>query len=192
MSKSDRLSGKLVDRTQIARIIFAAAESMGISDRNHIEKLTSQVIERLECSQMLPGMEHLAPRNYKQKHIASEFEILSAVKEFLAEDSAEEKVEEVVEIVEEIVEERQQVIEKEEPVMADKAKVDAGIDLTENALHVLQRRYLKKDKQGNAVETPQEMFRRRCSAVWHGRLPRLRKYMTPKWTQRCGSKSSIV
>jgi ribonucleoside-diphosphate reductase alpha chain len=162
MSKSDRLGGKLVDRTQVARIIFAAAESMGISDRKRIEKLTNQVIERLERPQTLPGMEHLVPKNYKQRHVTSEFEILSAVKEFLGENSAEEKVEEE-EVV--VVQERQQVIEKEEPVMADKAKVDAGIDLTENALHVLQRRYLKKDKQGNAVETPQEMFRRVARAI---------------------------
>ena len=33
-------------------------------------------------------------------------------------------------------------------------------ELTNNALIVLNRRYLKKDKKGNAIETPEEMFRR--------------------------------
>jgi len=32
--------------------------------------------------------------------------------------------------------------------------------LTENALTILNRRYLKKDKKGSVVETPEEMFRR--------------------------------
>ena len=33
-------------------------------------------------------------------------------------------------------------------------------ELTNNALIVLNRRYLKKDKKGNVIETPEEMFRR--------------------------------
>ena len=33
-------------------------------------------------------------------------------------------------------------------------------ELTQNALIVLNRRYLKKDKKGNVIETPEEMFRR--------------------------------
>jgi ribonucleoside-diphosphate reductase alpha chain len=32
--------------------------------------------------------------------------------------------------------------------------------LTENALTILSKRYLKKDKKGNVIETPEEMFRR--------------------------------
>ncbi|MFA5605554.1 MAG: adenosylcobalamin-dependent ribonucleoside-diphosphate reductase, partial [Dehalococcoidales bacterium] len=35
-----------------------------------------------------------------------------------------------------------------------------GVSLTDNALQVLERRYLKKDKQGNVIETPEELFRR--------------------------------
>jgi ribonucleoside-diphosphate reductase alpha chain len=34
------------------------------------------------------------------------------------------------------------------------------IELTQNALIVLNRRYLKKDKKGNVIETPEEMFQR--------------------------------
>jgi len=34
------------------------------------------------------------------------------------------------------------------------------IDLSQNAITVLERRYLKKDEEGNVIETPREMFRR--------------------------------
>ncbi len=37
--------------------------------------------------------------------------------------------------------------------------------LTENALRVLERRYLAKDKDGNVTETPDELFRRVATAV---------------------------
>ena len=40
-----------------------------------------------------------------------------------------------------------------------------GVNLTENALRVLERRYLKKDKQGQVIETPEEMFRRVARAI---------------------------
>ena len=130
MKKAAGTGKVLIDRSQVARVIFSAAESMGISDRKRIEELTSQVIERLERPQMLPGMEHLAPKNYKPKHITSEFEILSVIKEFLGEDSAEE---------------RQLRTEKEEPAMTEKTKVTADIELSQNAVQVLERRYLKKE-----------------------------------------------
>ena len=40
-----------------------------------------------------------------------------------------------------------------------------GINLTENALRVLERRYLKKDKQGQVIETAAEMFRRVAQTI---------------------------
>ncbi len=39
------------------------------------------------------------------------------------------------------------------------------LQLSENALRVLEKRYLKKDDRGRAVETPEEMFRRVAHAV---------------------------
>jgi len=34
------------------------------------------------------------------------------------------------------------------------------VELTENAIRVLERRYLRKDEEGKVIETPEEMFRR--------------------------------
>jgi ribonucleoside-diphosphate reductase alpha chain len=139
----------LVNRTQIARVIFSAAASMGISDRARIEQLTSQVIERLERPQALPGMEHLVPRTTGRARPATEFEILSLVKEFLAE------------------EEQREGEQEEEMTMSAKAEAPAtsGVNLTPNALQVLERRYLRKDREGKVVETPEEMFRRVAQTI---------------------------
>ena len=58
MSRNDQRANEQLsqlNRTQIARATFAAAETMGISDRNHVERLTRQVIERLEQRKTVPG-----------------------------------------------------------------------------------------------------------------------------------------
>ncbi|MEO0246872.1 MAG: adenosylcobalamin-dependent ribonucleoside-diphosphate reductase, partial [candidate division WOR-3 bacterium] len=39
------------------------------------------------------------------------------------------------------------------------------MSLSENALKVLEKRYLKKDEQGNVVETPEQMFRRVAKTI---------------------------
>lgn len=36
--------------------------------------------------------------------------------------------------------------------------VDLEVRLSKNALTVLKRRYLRKDKNGRVIETPEEMF----------------------------------
>ncbi|TET16968.1 MAG: ribonucleotide-diphosphate reductase subunit alpha, partial [Dehalococcoidia bacterium] len=46
-----------------------------------------------------------------------------------------------------------------------KAKPTGVANLTENALRVLERRYLKKDTHGEVIETPEEMFRRVAEAI---------------------------
>ena len=147
-NKSEKRLLTRINRTQIARAIFAAAGSMGISDRNRLDKLTSQVIQRLERPQVLPGMEHLVAkktRNQRQ-HPVSDTEILTMVKEFLATEEPTEK-------------------QEEELAMPLETKAPTTIGLTENALRVLKRRYLKKDKQGKVIETPEEMFRRVARTV---------------------------
>ena len=76
-----------VNRTQVARIIFAAAESMGISDRQQIERLTAQIIAQLEqqpqALQPLPGMEDLVPKSQRQlRPLPTEAEIEAMVREY--------------------------------------------------------------------------------------------------------------
>ena len=76
-------SNKL-DRTEILRRVIADAESMGFRNREKIEKLTNQVIERLERPRTLPGMEYMAAKSYKPaKFIPTSDEITAIVKEIL-------------------------------------------------------------------------------------------------------------
>ena len=142
---------------RIARAIFAAAESMGITDRRLLEELTGQVIQRLEPSPIFPGMEHLVPTHETQ--LPSDFQIEVAVKEILAEKTrAAEPA--VIEKKAEAEPEVKKVKLTEKPVSKMKVKTKQGVELTQNALTVLEKRYLKKDSQGQITETPEEMFRR--------------------------------
>ena len=39
-------------------------------------------------------------------------------------------------------------------------QVSSSLNLSENALKVMEKRYLKKNEEGEVIETPEEMFRR--------------------------------
>ena len=190
MSKQGDLktgAGDQINRTQIARAIYNAAASMGISDRDRIDKITTQVIGRMERPPVLPGMEDFVPKNIKQPlQPASESDILAMVKEFLSDEKpsgiqyeqapieapagqvkeprivVEARLPEIKEMPEsKRITESKSRSKKEMTAMPAKTKTgDVPAKLSENALRVLEKRYLKKDKQGKVIETPEEMFRR--------------------------------
>jgi len=117
-------------RDRVARAVFAAAESMGISDRRLLEKFTEQVSQRLEMAQPLPGMEGLVPEKTAQS--VSSSQIRAMVRRILTANEFSPQA---------------------------GSRVVSGIELSDNALRVLERRYLAKDEEGRVVETPQERFR---------------------------------
>jgi len=99
-------------------------------------------------------MEHLVPESRRQqKHRPTDSEIQVIVREILAgkEPTKQEEAEPVVEPI--------------TTVKSEVAQHAVGINLMENALHVLERRYLKKDKQGQVIETPEAMFRRVAQTI---------------------------
>jgi ribonucleoside-diphosphate reductase alpha chain len=148
------------NHNRIARAVFAAAESTGITDRKLLEELTSQVIQRLESRPALPGMEHLVPIQEEHQTLsASQIEV--AVKEILAEKSQITESPSPKIATEEAKPKatKVKVAEKTAP-RTDTRRAKPAIQLTQNALTVLEKRYLKKDNQGQVIETPDEMFRR--------------------------------
>lgn len=50
----------------------------------------------------------------------------------------------------------------------DRNRLAAGIDLTENAVAVLKKRYLKKNERGEAIEEPIDMFLRVAGNIAEG------------------------
>lgn len=160
-NKSQKNKLTPLNRTEILKAVVADAESMGLRDRGKIERLTNQVIEWLEQRQQsqqpqpLPGMEDLVPQLQRQpRHLPSEAEIDAIVKEILAGEQSTQQ-------------EETQPKKEEELAVPIKTEVSptSGVSLTENALRVLERRYLRKDKQGQVIETPEEMFRRVAQAI---------------------------
>jgi ribonucleoside-diphosphate reductase alpha chain len=122
---------KAIGRDRVAQAVFAAAESMGISDRKLLESFTEQVSQRLDIAHPFPGMEEFVPQQIKQP--VSSSQIQAMVKEILTADEFSPQA-------------RSQVV--------------SGIKLSDNALRVLERRYLSKDGDGKFIETPQELFHR--------------------------------
>jgi len=152
-----------IDRSQVARIVFSNAESMGIRDRKLVEKLTTQVIERLEKSRTeylptLPGMEEMvAKRSRQQQRLPTEAEIEAMVMEVLNQEKP-------------VPEEEVKTSMETEAEVKPQKETTSGTDLTDTALHVLERRYLVKDKQGKVVEKPGELFRRVAHAIARAEL----------------------
>ena len=133
MTKSRQRSGhtRSVTEDRIAQAVFTAAESMGVTDRKMLEVLTEQVSQRLRVAQPLPGMESfVSPR---AKHVISGPRLEAVVSEVMSADDFSPQL---------------------------GSKVVSGIELSNNALRVLERRYLMKSEAGEVLETPQELFRR--------------------------------
>ena len=57
------------------------------------------------------------------------------------------------------------MLTKERPSPALAAAAERQVDLSDNALVVLEKRYLRKDGDGNVVETPEQMLRRVARAI---------------------------
>ena len=160
MSEYERGNGESerVVNDRIAREVFAVAESLGISDRRLTEKLTQEVIQRLErqeASLPLPGMEDLVPSKKRiGKSRLGTIEIDGIVKEALAE-----------------IRHREAAQEAAPKRIRIKPSTEAGcgkeerVELAPNALRVLEKRYLRKDDQGRVIEAPDEMFRRVANTV---------------------------
>jgi ribonucleoside-diphosphate reductase alpha chain len=147
---------------KIARAVFAAMEKMGIADRNLTEQLVEEVIRRLQRERSedrlpLPGMEEFV--SGKSFDFLTTSRIESIVKETLAETGRLEITPTLL-VEEGWLKSQPAKVLSREGRKSTEARETPTIKLSPNALRVLERRYLKKDSEGQVIETPQEMFRR--------------------------------
>ncbi len=122
---------KHINQDKVTQAIFNAAESMGITDRKLLEKLSEQVILRLNSAKTLPGMENFV--SSQLRYPISDSQLQTIVNEIISADEFSPQA---------------------------SSQVVSGIKFSDNAMRVLKKRYLKKDKEGKIIETPQELFRR--------------------------------
>ncbi|NLE08315.1 MAG: vitamin B12-dependent ribonucleotide reductase [Dehalococcoidales bacterium] len=158
-----------LNHTEILKAVVADAESMGLRDKDKIEKLTSRVIELLDRSQPLPGMEDLVPKTRRtSRKVPSRAEIKAIVQDIMnARDDAvipperhEPPVTDAQNQTPDTSKKETEPMIEQRPRTRRKARPRKGLDLSENALRVLEKRYLQKDKEGKVIEKPEELFRR--------------------------------
>ena len=137
--KKSRNKKAYPDSTAVARAIFAATEGMGITDRETQEQLTNEVLRNLERKIPLPGMEHLLPGSERQSIS------LDQVRTLVSQATTRQIPKQA---------------EQPAPKVEEKTSAEGRPGLTPNALKVLEKRYLKKDEQGQVIETPDELFHR--------------------------------
>ena len=149
---TNRNNGAAAFRNRVARGVFSAADSLGISDRDLVERLAEQVIQRLEETyQSFPGMEGAMPEWRLRPS-----EIQAIIKQIISEGSdmevtmhrAEPKPQKQVDETQRIT-----PVEKA-PEMKPPTAATGHPPLSKNAMVVLERRYLGPD------ESPYDMFRR--------------------------------
>jgi ribonucleoside-diphosphate reductase alpha chain len=122
---------KAINQDKIVKAVFAAGEAMGTTDRGMLEKFTEQVMRRLNLAQPLPGMEEFVTPQIR--HPVSESQLQAVISEVITADEFSPQA-------------RSQVV--------------SGIKLSQNALRVLEKRYLIKDGDGKVAETPKALFQR--------------------------------
>ena len=145
------------NQTYIAQSVSSYMEPLGITDRKDLEEITNIAIQRLEG--ILPGMESL---------------ILPGTKQQLNDEM-------IKTVIDEIVKEKQ--VKTIMAGIVKKVDKESMIDLSENAKIVLEKRYLQKDKQGNVIETPNDMFMRVARHIAAAELIYNPKADVAKWQE---------
>ncbi len=140
VKKIKKRDGRVVkfDQKKIANAIFRAAASVGGSDEGLAEKLSDKVVGLLE-------------EKYDGHTVPTVEEVQDFVEKVLIESGHAKTAKTYI-----LYRQKRADIRKAKSMLG----VEDDIKLTVNAVKVLEKRYLKKDFEGNVVETPKEMFKR--------------------------------
>ncbi len=144
VKKVVKRDGRVVDFSvnKIADAIFKAAESIGGNDRARSEQLAGMVLQKLErdFSKKIPTVEN----------------IQDAVEKVLIEQGHARTAKAYIIYRHHKNEER----ERRAFILGEKHSSGDNLLFSNEALSILERRYLLKDPSGNLVETPKQMLER--------------------------------
>lgn len=147
IKKVQKRDGSLADfdREKITNAIFKAAQSVGGSDRSIASGLTNVIVRELEY-------------NYGNTKIPNVEEVQDWIEKILIETGHAKTAKSYI-----LYRQKKKELREEQSKILDGLDItgeDKKLTLSENALRVLKERYLKKDSEGNIIETPSQLFRR--------------------------------
>lgn len=141
ITKIKKRDGRLVefDKEKVVNAIFKAAESVGGSDIEIATDLADKVVE-------------LVFSKFDPKQIPTVEDIQDSVEKVLIEEGHAKTAKSFIIY-------RQQHAEMRK-MKKNLIGTDDSTKLTPNALRIAQARYLRRDEQGDLIETPEQMFKR--------------------------------
>ncbi|WP_036767740.1 adenosylcobalamin-dependent ribonucleoside-diphosphate reductase [Persephonella sp. KM09-Lau-8] len=145
IQKIIKRDGRVVDFNpeKITNAIFKAMISVGEPDRELAEKLTKNVIKKLQ-------------KTLKKNQIPTVEQVQDIVEQVLIEANLAKVAKAYI-----LYRQKRAEIRKEKQKILNKDKldeIDKRFDV--NALRVLAARYLSRDREGNIIESPKQMFER--------------------------------
>lgn len=146
VSKVKKRDGRIVnfDRDKITNAVYKAAEAVGGKDRETAEFLSMQVVEILE-------------EKFDGRSVPSVEEIQDIVEKVLIENGHVKTAKAYI-----LYRQKRKEVREAKTVLLD---ADFDARLSANAISVLERRYLKRDEEGNIVETPTALFQRVSESI---------------------------
>jgi len=148
IEKVKKRDGRVADfeKVRITNAIFAAAEAVGGKDYKEAERLADVVTDLLskKFRRTIPTVE----------------QIQDVVEKVLIEEGHARTAKAYI-----LYRQKRKILRELKAELLDKPVDDVDRKLSVNALKVLERRYLKRDRNGKIVETPKQMFRRVAHAV---------------------------
>ncbi|MCX6776637.1 MAG: vitamin B12-dependent ribonucleotide reductase [Candidatus Micrarchaeota archaeon] len=134
------------DKSKITNAIFKAAVAVGGEDRKTAERLADDVVEIVyeKFAGSIPTVE----------------DVQDTVEKVLIEEGRAKTAKAYI-----LYRQKRAILRELKAELLNVPVDEVDNKLSVNAIKVLERRYLKKDKNGQVVETPKQMFRRVARAI---------------------------
>jgi ribonucleoside-diphosphate reductase alpha chain len=147
MTHIRKRDGRVVpfDKKKISDAIWKAAEAVGGQDSALADKLASQVVEILEKTMPLGAIPNIEDIQDLVEKVLIENGHAKTAKHYILYRN-----------------ERAKLREQQRQIMNGRT---TKLPFSMNALHVIAKRYLVRDREGNVIESPDEMFYRVASAL---------------------------